>query len=226
MVKIMAEEVHLVTKTENKHLPRELRKDSRRHYLEHFGHEQRRVMLASSFRIGTPSVHLLLRRTENRTIVIDVEGGSLGSRHFPAMASSSKDAPFKETNAAEVILGLDPCAGRRWVSPVALRHVKRVWEAVTKAGGVFVVDFDVSVGGWAKFRTAYICPAPAEAMRRKTSRVNLQPFACCHEADEVVPPLLLDGGKLFKKKFEPTNTDISDPVIFKKDTLSFIYDIR
>ena len=79
---------------------------------------------------------------------------------FTPMAATKPDGVRRETNAVEVIIGIDPSNGHHWVTTIALKHIEAVRETVVEAGGLFVADFDTSIGGRAKFRTLYICPAP------------------------------------------------------------------
>lgn len=118
---------------------------------------------------------------------------------------------YSETNAAMVLFGLNMCAGNHWMTPVALLHVKSMWHTIRRSGGVFVVDFNVSRGGWARFKTAYVCPAPSKTVQYvHVCKLKARP---CLGGD-VDRPLAEQGGKIFTSRFAPSQTALDDPKIF------------
>lgn len=221
-VEVMAEEIHIVidSSANCSVAPQRLQVLTRGPNRKRVSHETRRIMTSSSFRVATPSVYLRSHKTENGTPIVDIENGSLATAWFPPMALTP-DVGYRETNAAAVIFGLDPSVGQPWVSPVAMRHMQRVWDDVTNAGGIFIADFDTSTGGWARFRTVYICPAPSNTVYVHTCRVQPKSFEFCGKS-HVIPPLLFAGGKRFKQGFKASNTGLADPEIFAKLDLSTV----
>lgn len=212
VVEVKAEEIQIVIDSDKRHFAAPLI-DEKRKYRNRHVYEKRKIKMATSFTVYTPPMHLQLHETENGSMVIDVESGPLRPRFFPPMPLT-KGIGYQETNAVEVLLGVDPSAANHWVSPVALRFVESVWESVSDAGGLFVADFDTSVGGWARFRTAYICPAPSETVYVQACKVRSASSNCCGRGKESALPLRFAGGRVYRAGFEPAQTELPDPVIF------------
>lgn len=219
-IAVMADEIHIVVDPAEDFFTSSLSifnsdKTRNKFYDKHrASYERRKIMTASPFKITPPpEVYLRLCKTSNGTTIIDVQKGTRRTAYYPPMPLSGGDI-YKERSAAEAILGLDPSVDNCWVSPMALRHVTQTREEVIKAGGLFVADFDTSESGWARFRTLYICPAPAKLIYVEKWKVAQGAVECCGQ-HRVVPPLRLVGGRMFKKSFQPSRTEIADPVLFK-----------
>ena len=187
---------------------------SRKNACDGKSYEIRKIAMASPFEVKTPPAYLHPRKTQVGNTVIHVEPGSLPATFFPPMAATKPSGVHRETNAVEVIFGIDPSIGHHWVTPIALKHIEDVRERVVEAGGLFVADFDTSIGGWAKFRTLYICPAPSSTLYVQSFKIKTRPLECWGQR-RVEPRLSSAGGKLFKRRFEPASTDVDDPVIFR-----------
>lgn len=170
--------------------------------------EKRKIMVGTSFTVPSPEAHLVKRQQGNRAPFIDLEGGRLPEARFDPM-------PFKpgvgyaEVNAAEVLLGLDPSVGGLWISPSAWEHVVAVREGVLENGGVFLADFDLSVGKWAKVRSMYVCPSPSMTLDF-VHVCKTRPSAFCSSTN-VVLPLACDGGRLYTRRFAPSASNLGDP---------------
>lgn len=210
-VEVMAEEIHIVVDDDKHESASHIETDARR-FSDRSLYEKRKIVTAASFDMTPPSVHLELIESENGTKIIDVKRGSLKSKYFPPMRYTEGKG-YRETRAADVIFGLDLAEGAPWVTPIAFEHVSRVRDCVHEAGGVFVAEFDTTVGGWAKFRSVYVSPAPSKTVYVQACKVKPS-SRFFGGARDVVPSLSSAGGVLFKEAFEPTETGIGDPMIF------------
>lgn len=85
--------------------------------------ERRKVYTASSFKVPPHPKQLAIAATESGQRIVDVVQGSLEPLRFAPM-TRVRGAGYRETNAAEVILGLDPSRGHPWVTPVAFHHIQ------------------------------------------------------------------------------------------------------
>lgn len=170
--------------------------------------EKRKVIPATSFVIDAPTAHLRHERTRNGVTIIALQTGSLPTEDFPAMTFQD-GVGYGELNVASVLLGLDVCMGNHWITPMAFNHIRSVWQTVQDAGGVFVVDFELSRSKWARFSTAYMCPAPTDTVqyihRHKLRKRNF--------LGGLLNSSLLDaGGKVYTSNgFQPSRTNLEDP---------------
>ncbi|CAM9507040.1 unnamed protein product [Ectocarpus sp. 12 AP-2014] len=216
-VNVEAHEVHTVIGEDDKFSESYINPDDGFFRRDPLSYERRRIYERSSFNIQPPRQRLKALETETDAQIIHVSDEPLEPKRFPPMKKTPGEG-FRETNATEVIFGIDPSHGcpRPWVTPVAFRLIKEVWEQVTNAGGVFTADYDLSKSGWAMFHTMYICPAPGTAMYVQAFRVEPKTVQCCSSGwDHVDKPLFRSGGRLFNADFSPINVDVLDPVVFK-----------
>lgn len=96
--------------------------------------ERRKVYTASSFKVPSQPKHLVIVATENGGRIVDVLQRSLEPMRFAPMTRVD-GVGYRETNAAEVILGLDPSRGHPWVTPVAFHHIKVSFNHGSSSGG-------------------------------------------------------------------------------------------
>lgn len=216
---IMAEEIHIVVDDDKHETASHIETDARR-FADRSIYEKRKIITSASFDMATPKVHLKLSESENGTKIIDVTRGSLKSKYFPPMRYAEGKG-YLETKAADVLFGLDLAEGSPWVTPIAFQHVQKVQECVSDAGGIFVAEFDTTVGGWAKFRSVYVCPAPSKTVYVQACKVKAS-SRFFRRTRDIVPSLSSSGGVLFKQAFEPTETGMDDPVIFNDLNLSLL----
>ena len=101
--------------------------------------ERRKFYTASPFKIQSQRRHLWTTATENGTRIVDVRKGALAATRFPPMRRVH-GIGYRETNAAEAVLGLDPSLGHPWVTPVALDFIK-VSQAACKNDEVWVSSY-------------------------------------------------------------------------------------
>lgn len=85
--------------------------------------ERREVFTVSSFTIQSQPRHLVIVASENGNMIVDVRKGLLAPMRFPPMRRGD-GVGYRETNAAEVLLGLDPSLGHPWVTPVAFHLIE------------------------------------------------------------------------------------------------------
>lgn len=179
-------------------------------------YEERKIMTASPFTINLPPVQLQFDdENDSGTKVIHVKHESLPATVFRPLTAIGDNGAYREISLAEVIFGIDPSIGNHWVTPIALMHIQVVREMVIEAGGLFLADFDTSVGGWAMFRTLYICPAPSKKLYEHAFKIKALRWDFREQRD-VERPLCLAGGKLYKRGFEPTTAELADPSIFRE----------
>lgn len=170
--------------------------------------ERRKLIIGSSFVVSSPGAHLVRRNRGNHTI-IDVERGHLQPAKFEAM-EFKPGVGYAEVNVAEVLLGLDPSAGNHWITPDAWAHICALRQRVSQAGGVFLADFDKSVGGWARVRYLYICPEATNTIAYIQVCKTMSTSWC--KDSQVVLPLICDGGMMFTRRFSPSKYSLADPV--------------
>lgn len=208
LIRVTAEEVVVVDNEEQLEVGSQHRKTSKRAKVQ-ASVERRKVMMASTFAVSAPAAHLVLREISEDTTVIDVEQGNLPEMVFDAMRFKP-GLGYTEVNATEVLLGLDPSDGGRWITPAAWKHLVSVREAVWDAGGIFLAEFDVSTGGWARVKWMYVSPSPTD----KIDYFHLcktKPTSWCLNS-HVVLPLICDGGRVFTRRFSPASSNLVDPV--------------
>ncbi|CAM9109708.1 unnamed protein product, partial [Hapterophycus canaliculatus] len=214
-VRVKAEEIHTVVDHDDPYLVPCINPDVRCFPRDPSSYEMRKIYTSSSFKVKPLPQHLKIEETENGTPIVDVEDGPLETAFFPPMRMVS-GVGYRETNVANVLLGVDPSHWHLWVTPVAFQLIKQVRDQVIEAGGVFISDFDTSASGWAVFHTMYICPAPSKSLYVQACRVESPLIECCGPGSgRVFAPLRCCGGRVFKEGFAPGSSDIFDPVVFK-----------
>lgn len=212
-----ADEIHIVVAKKGNYdgMAQSLENDTRKNIRDHRVYEERKIMMASPFNITLPPVQLEFdNENDCGTSVIHVKHEALPAACFRPLTAGD-DGAYREISLAEVIFGIDPSIGKHWVTPIALKHIQAMRDMVIEAGGLFLADFDTSVGGWAMFRTLYICPAPSKKLYEHSFKVKAL-WWDVFEQHNAERPLCLAGGKLYKRGFEPTTAELADPSLFRE----------
>lgn len=124
-VNVEAHEVHTVIGEDDSFSESYINPDEGFFRRDPLSYERRRIYERSSFQIPPPRQRLKAVETETDAKIIHVSDEPLEPKRFPPMKSTPGEG-FRETNATEVIFGVDPSHGcpRPWVTPVAFRLIK------------------------------------------------------------------------------------------------------